>query len=80
MECIFIGDKFYWESGTLMSRVYEITSDGYERADWGSIQVALEKGKSVHIRPATEKEKVEFEKKLLEIKKDRKDYNENKKM
>ena len=53
MELIFIGTEFYHESKTAMSFIY--TVDG-KRSDWGFVQIALREGKSVHIRPATEKE------------------------
>lgn len=65
MEVIFIGDKFYDESQTMITSVYKILhSGGYERTDWGFIQIALEKGESVHIRPATKSEIKYFEKML----------------
>lgn len=65
MELIFIGDKFYNESGSIMSSIY--TVDG-ERSDWGFVQIALSAGKSVHIRPATKDELLPYNLKLAEIK------------
>ena len=53
MQCIFIGESFYFESGTLISSVYKIEPNGYSRTDWGHIQMALMDGEEVSIRPAT---------------------------
>lgn len=61
MDLIYIGPEFYFESGTIMSSLYEIEGN---RQDWGFVQVALRKGESVHIRPATEEEKKPFRKYL----------------
>jgi hypothetical protein len=68
MELIYIGDHFYFESGTVMSSIYTI--DG-ERYDWGFVSIALRSGKSVHIRPATKNELALYEKKLAALKKER---------
>ncbi len=62
MNCIFIGDRFYRESGTIMSSVYEINPNGtHSRTDWGFIGIALKNGKTVNIRPATSDEIKLFE-------------------
>ncbi len=53
MELLFIDDKFFKESGMKMYLIY--TVDG-QRSDWGFVQLALEGGESVHIRPATKTE------------------------
>ena len=53
MELIFIGDKYYRESKTMMSSIYDIY---WNRQDWGKVQIALNEGHSVHIRPATDDE------------------------
>lgn len=56
-EIFYIGHKFYTKSGTMMSSIYEIGKKGeYIRSDWGLIQTILERGDSVHIRPATKEE------------------------
>lgn len=70
MDCIFIGDKFYDESGTMMSSIYQIDTDGegYHRTDWGQINICLKNGGSVNIRPATPNETEIFEIQLLKIK------------
>lgn len=64
MELIYIGDEFYSASGTAMSSIYDI--DG-NRQDWGFVQIALQKGESVYIRPATKKEKVPYIKQLKKL-------------
>jgi len=61
MELIFIGQKFYSESGSMMSSIYDI---GGRRQDWGKVQIALSNGESVHIRPATQKELAYYEAEL----------------
>lgn len=67
MKAIYIGRKFYLESGTSMSSIYEITDDGgYIRTDWGFVQAALDRGESVEIRPSTLAEFGHFQK-LLDI-------------
>lgn len=50
---IYIGRDFYLKSGTIMSSIY---GEGGERWDWGKVQIALDNGHYVHIRPATEDE------------------------
>jgi len=65
MELVYIGDRFYIESGTAMSSIYDIFGN---RQDWGFVQIALRNGESVHIRPATQKEIEPYKKRLEEIK------------
>ena len=67
---IYIGDKFYWKSGSAMSSVYEETSRGFERSDWGKIQLWLKEGNEVSVRKATEEELEKFEKTLISYKKE----------
>ena len=73
MDCIFIGNRFYEESGSIMSSLYTVEG---KRTDWGFIEAALRNGKSVSIRPATINEIEQYTKKLNEIKtiKERKIY------
>jgi len=71
MELIYIGDKFYPESNSILSPIYEINGS---RCDWGFVQIALLKGDYVHIRQATKEEKIFYEKKLLELKEKRLSY------
>lgn len=69
MDCIFIGNNFYYESGTMMSSVYEIKKvRQYTRTDWGQISILLEAGNSVHIRPANKEEMEMFTEKLRQLK------------
>lgn len=63
---IFIGSKFYSESGTIMSCVY---TEAGERFDWGFLEVGLEKGIFYNIRPATKKELDMYEQVLTKLKK-----------
>jgi hypothetical protein len=62
---IFIGNDFYFESGTMMSCIY--TEDG-NRYDWGFVQRDLSEGKTVTIRSATDAELGFYYKKLQEYK------------
>jgi len=68
VNVIFIGEKFYFESGTIMSSIYELTDNKYERTDWGKVQINLQKGVCVNIRPANEEELNVFNKQLDIIK------------
>ena len=69
MKLIYIGDHFYIESGTMISSIY--TEDGF-RSDWGHVQSALRHGEKVEIRPATTKEREQYEVLLAKYKKERK--------
>lgn len=75
MELIFIGENFYSDSGTIMSSIY--TVDGL-RSDWGQVKIALGKGESVHIRPATDSELLPYKNKLVEYVKNREYVHSNK--
>ena len=66
MELIYIGDKFYYGSSTMMSSIY--TVEGI-RSDWNQVSRVLELGESVHIRPAIESEIAFYKQKLKEVKK-----------
>ena len=46
-----IGDRFYSESKTMMSSIYE--EGTHARYDWGFVQRDLRNGHTVTIRPAT---------------------------
>jgi hypothetical protein len=62
---VYIGERFYRESGTMMSSVFEIIDKKYYRTDWGKISIALDNGQNITIRPATKKEIEYFEEMLL---------------
>ena len=67
IELVFIGERFYKDSQTLMSAIYESLPGGvWERYDWGRLQLDINAGKNIHIRPATKKEIQKFEMKLNE--------------
>ena len=68
VNVIYIGDHFYFESGTMMSCIY--TEDG-RRMDWGFVQCALRDGQTVNIRPATQVELDGYEAKLSRLKRER---------
>ena len=68
MNLVFIGNKFYHESGTMMSPIYQEIAGRLYRSDFGLMEIALENGEKVHIRPATEAELAWAEKKLKEWK------------
>jgi hypothetical protein len=61
MKLVYIGNHFYRDSNTKMSCIY--TENG-ERSDWGKVQIALDKGHTVEIRPATKDELDFYNKKL----------------
>jgi len=62
---IYIGEKFYLQSGTMMSSIYEQKNNHYSRTDWGFVSVALSNGDKIKIRPATERE-LKYFNKILE--------------
>lgn len=64
MDLIYIGDHFYIQSGTMMSSLY--TTQG-NRFDWGLVQVALQRGHLINIRPATDAERAFYDQKLAEL-------------
>ena len=67
VSVVFIGERFYAESQTLMSALYKILPNGkYSRYDWGFLQMDISSGKNVNIRAATKSEIKFFEKKLNE--------------
>ena len=68
MNLVFIGNKFYRESSTMMSSIYQEVDGKLYRSDFGFMERALENGEEVHIRPATEAEMAWAEKKLEEWK------------
>lgn len=61
---IYIGEKFYSKSGTMMSSVYEIKDKNYTRYSWAEVELALMSGDKIKIRPATDKELKYFNEKL----------------
>jgi len=76
MNLIYIGDKFYGESDSIMSPIY--TESG-QRSDWGFVQLALRKGDSVHIRQATPMEREFYEDQLNRLKSKRKEREDERK-
>ena len=64
VELIFIGDRFYSESGSRMSSIY--TADG-KQYHWGFVTADLRDGREVHIRPATDAEREPYERQLENI-------------
>jgi hypothetical protein len=54
LKVIYIGEKFYGDTDSLMSSVYEATTR--ERLHWGMITHYLKEGGKVVIRPANKKE------------------------
>ncbi len=65
LTVIYIGEKFYFESGTMMGKLY--LEDG-TRYDWGKASLDLKAGKTLTIRPANELELAIAHRKLREIK------------
>ena len=56
MNLVYIGDKFYNKSGTIMSSIYEVVGKNLKRSDWGFVKIALGNGEEIHIRQATPEE------------------------
>jgi hypothetical protein len=65
---VFIGEMFYRKSGTIMSSLYEIINGEFYRTDWGKVQIALENGNKINIRPATKQEIKYFNAELKRMK------------
>ncbi len=61
----FVGRRYYLNSGTIMSWVYEVGF--YARADWGMVERALAGGRQINIRPASQEELEWADKKLEAI-------------
>ncbi len=68
VQLIFIGERFYSESDTVMSPIYEHTENAYIRWHWGMVSSHLSNGGKIKIRPATPKELKYFEEQLKDIK------------
>jgi len=67
IELVFIGERFYKESQTLMSSIYQSLPGGmWERYDWGKLQLDINAVKNIHFLPATKEEIQRFETKLNE--------------
>jgi hypothetical protein len=58
---IYVGQRFYEQSGAMMSSLY--SDDGF-RWDWGLVQSTLRYGDNVNIRPASQNEILFYEEKL----------------
>jgi len=59
MHLMFIGEQFYRDSGTVMGCLYDVGEEGSgecQRSDWAKVNMALNRGEEVHIRPANEEE------------------------
>ena len=66
---VFIGERFYWDSQTMMSSIYTIEKDGsYSRYDWGKLMCDVQDNPEIcfRFRYATKKELKYFENKLNE--------------
>lgn len=68
IKFVHIGRKFYRESGTMMGSIYKLQDGLLYRSDWGKIQLLLEQGNSIKIRPATKTELSQFDKELANLK------------
>lgn len=69
IRLVYIGDHFYYESGTMMSPIYH---ESGERSDWGKVSCYLRDGDEVHIRQAAQSEKDKYEGILARYKRERK--------
>ena len=65
----YVGDHFYWRSGTMMSPIYQEGSNA--RYDWGFVARDLRDGKSIHIRQATPAEQAAADVRLAEIEREK---------
>ena len=68
VELAYIGQSFYINSGTMMSPLIPVGETETKRWDWAKVQLALEKGLEVSIRPATTEELTKAYLRLQEIK------------
>lgn len=53
MKLVWFGDWYYYHASTMLP---VLVTDNGERSDWGKVNVALRRGESVTIRPATRAE------------------------
>jgi hypothetical protein len=60
----FLGRGYYFKSGSSIGMLY---SEAGERYDWGRIELEIEQGKEILIKPATPKMHEWANKRLLEI-------------
>lgn len=67
VNLIYIGEKFYWESGTSMSSIYEQKGVEYRRWDWGKVSIALQRGEKLTIVPASAEQIKMFEAELAKM-------------
>lgn len=67
-ELVYVGEGYYKASSTILGVLYN-TNTG-ERWDWGWVQVALTRGESVVIRPATDQELQKMDRLLKLVLKD----------
>lgn len=65
-RAFYIGDNFYYKSGTMMSSIY---LENGMRTDWGKVQIALKEGMEIQIRQATDSEMLWAYKELQKYKK-----------
>lgn len=74
IKVYFIGQEFYWKSGSMMSSIYKVYGTGkdmtYERYDWGKMEIDLANGYAVEIIPAPESFKEIMQKKLEDLQKE----------
>ena len=69
LDIVFIGDRFYTDSGTMMSPLYRKVNGEFHRYDYGFMARDLAKGMGVNIRQACPEEKVLFLEMLLQHRK-----------
>ncbi len=55
MDLFYLGNDFYWSTGTKMSSLYSVKDR--KRYDWGLVQMELDIGANVNIRPANDEER-----------------------
>lgn len=61
MKLIYLGSDIYYRSHTMIGALAH--EDG-SRSDWGEVEIALERGETVSIRPASDAERARA---LLEV-------------
>lgn len=82
INVVFVGDRFYSESGTVMSSIYRVGADGsLSRFDWGLVTIALKQGHEVRIKPANDEQYGKLSRRLAEVvvqnEKDRREYEKD---
>lgn len=75
IELVYIGERFYRYSHSMLSSIYKVVDGGYERYDYGFLKIALEEREDIVIRQAFPHEIKRFEQKLERLMQEEKHEN-----